>query len=217
MISGLLPHVIDGGVISLQYADDTLLFLKDDLHMANNLKWILLSYEQITGMRINFDKSDLLTIGLEDSWINAYAKIFCCKKGDFPIKYLGVPLHFSKLRKEDLQPIVDKIISRIAGWKGRFLSYAGRLILLKVCLASIPIYLMSIIKFPKWAISMINSQMSHFLWNNNEDCHIYHLANWQLVSKKKELGGFGIPDLRNLNMSLLGSWIFRYNLQSEAI
>jgi hypothetical protein len=217
MISGLLPHVIDGGVISLQYADDTLLFLKDDLHMANNLKWILLCYEQMIGMRINFDKSDLLTIGLEDSRINAYAKIFYCKKGDFPIKYLGVPLHFSKLRKEDLQPIVDKIISRIAGWKGRFLSYAGRLILLKVCLASIPIYLMSIIKFPKWAISMINSQMSHFLWNNNEDCHIYHLANWQLVSKKKELGGFGIPDLRNLNMSLLGSWIFRYNLQSEAI
>jgi retron-type reverse transcriptase len=26
LISGLLPHIIDGGVISLQYADDTLLF-----------------------------------------------------------------------------------------------------------------------------------------------------------------------------------------------
>ena len=172
LISGLLPHVIDGGVISLQYADDTLLFLKDDLDMANNMKWILLCYEQMTGMRINFDKSDLLTIGLEDSRINEYAKIFCCKKGEFPIKYLGVPLHYSNLRKEDLQPIVDKIICRIAGWKGRLLSYAGRLLLLKACLASIPIYLMSIIKFPKWAISMINSQMSHFLWNNNEDSQI---------------------------------------------
>jgi hypothetical protein len=76
---------------------------------------------------------------------------------------------------------------------------------------------MSIIKFPKWAIAMINSQMSHFLWNNNEDCHKYHLAHWQLVAQKKEVGGFGIPDLRNLNMSLLSSWIFRYNLQSDSI
>lgn len=103
----------------------------------------------MTGMKINYDKSDLLTIGVEEERVNELAKIFCCKIGDFPIKYLGVSLHFSKLRKEDLQPVIDKIIKRIAGWKGRLLSYAGRLTLLKACLASIPIYLMSIIKFPK--------------------------------------------------------------------
>ena len=128
-----------------------------------------------------------------------------------------MPLHFTNLRKEDLQPIIDKIIKRIADWKGKLLSYAGRLTLLKAFLASVPIYLMSIIKFPKWAIAMINSQMSHFLWNNNEESHKYHLANWQLVAQKKEVGGFGTPDMRNLNLSLLSSWIFRYGLQSESI
>jgi hypothetical protein len=56
LISGRLPQVIEGGVISLQYIDDTLLFLEDDLEKANNLKWFLLCYEQMTGMRINFDK-----------------------------------------------------------------------------------------------------------------------------------------------------------------
>jgi hypothetical protein len=131
----------------------------------------------MTGMRINFDKNDLLTIGIDEKRVNEYFKIFCCKKSEFPVKYLGVPLHFTNLRQEDIQPIIDKIIKRIAGWKGRLLSCASRLILLKTCLASVPIYLMSIIKFPKWAITMINSQMSHFLWNNNEDCHKYHLAN----------------------------------------
>jgi hypothetical protein len=182
LISGLLPHIIDGGVISLQYADDTLLFLEDDLEKANNLKWLLLCYEQMIGMRINFDKSDILAIGVEESRTQNFSKIFCCKVGEFPIKYLGVPLHYTNLRKEDLQPIIDKIIKRIAGWKGRLLSYAGRLTLLKACLVSIPIYLMSLIKFPKWAIAMINSQMSHFLWNNNKDKHRYHLTNWQLVA-----------------------------------
>ena len=93
--------------------------------------------------------------------------------------------------------MIDKIIKRISGWKGRLLSYAGRLTLLKACLASIPIYLMSIIKFPKWVVNMINSHMARFLWNNNDDKHKYHLAHWQ-VAQKKELGGLVIPDLRNL-------------------
>lgn len=63
-------------MISLQYADDTLLFLEDNLEKADNLKWLLLCFEQMTGMRINFDKSDLLTIGVEESRINEYSKIF---------------------------------------------------------------------------------------------------------------------------------------------
>ena len=171
----------------------------------------------MTGMKINYDKSDLLTIGTDEERVNEFARIFCCKTGEFPLKYLGVPLHFTKLRREDLQPIIDNIIKRIARWKGRLLSYAGRLTLLKACLASIPIYLMSIIKFPRWAIDMINSHMARFLWNNSEEKHRYHLAHWQLVAQKKELGGLGIPDLRNLNLSLLSSWIFRYNLHMHAI
>jgi hypothetical protein len=46
------------------------------------------------------------------------------------------------------------------------MSHATRLALLKSCLASIPIYLMSVIKFLKWAIEAINSQMGNFLWND---------------------------------------------------
>ena len=42
LVSGLMPQVIEGGIISLQYADDTLLFLENDIEKANNLKWLLL-------------------------------------------------------------------------------------------------------------------------------------------------------------------------------
>ena len=38
--------------------------------------------------------------------------------GSFPIKYLGIPLHYDKLRREDIQPLIDKIMKRIAGWRG---------------------------------------------------------------------------------------------------
>jgi hypothetical protein len=217
LISGLLPQVVDGGIISLQYADDTLLFLENNLEKASAMKWLLVCFEQMSGMKINYDKSDLLTIGMDEDSSNSFAKIFCCKKSEFPIKYLGVPLHYSKLRRVDLQPVIDKVIKRIAGWRGRLLSYAGRLTLLRACLASIPIYLLSVIKFPRWAIDMINSHMGHFLWDNSEEKHRYHLANWPLVAQKKEFGGLGIPDLRSLNIALLSAWIFRYQLNKDTI
>jgi len=59
--------------------------------------------------------------------------------------------------------------------------------------------------------------MAHFLWNNSETNHKYHLANWQLVAQRKEIGVLGVPDLINLNLCLLSSWIFRYHLDSSPI
>jgi hypothetical protein len=52
--------------------------------------------------------------------------------------------------------------------------------------------------------------MSHCLWNNSEDAHKYHLAGWKLLTMKKEYEGLGVPDLRELNLCLLGSWIRIY-------
>jgi hypothetical protein len=60
------------------------------------------------------------------------ANLFCCKKQKFPLKYLGVPLHFSMLRREDIQHVVDKVIRRVASWKGRFLSYRGETCYVKI-------------------------------------------------------------------------------------
>jgi hypothetical protein len=62
LIRGLCPNFILGGVVSLQYADDTLLFLEKDVSVAFNLKWILTCFEKISGMRINFHKSELIPI-----------------------------------------------------------------------------------------------------------------------------------------------------------
>jgi hypothetical protein len=180
--SGIIsPGVIPGGIITLQYADDSILFLDNDINMAQNLKWLLTCFEQMFGMHINYHKSDLMTINLSEDEENLFAQVFSCKIGQFPFKYLWVPLHYSKLRKEDLQLVVDKIMKGIAGWRGKLLSYRGRLILLQACIASIPLYLLSILKFPKWSLAMINSHMANFFWDDKDGGHKYHLANWGLI------------------------------------
>jgi hypothetical protein len=113
-------------VISLQYADDTILFSSIDKPLLENLKNTLTLFEQISGMRINFHKSELTPINLKDSQTHDIAHVFSFPVGSFPIKYLGVPLHFEKLKRENIQPLVDKIMQKISGWKGRLLSYATR-------------------------------------------------------------------------------------------
>jgi hypothetical protein len=97
------------------------------------------------------------------------------------------------------------MLKTVAGWRGKLLAYSSRLTLIKECLASIPIYLLSFIKFPKWEVKLIETQMAHCLWNSSEDAHKYHLAGWKHVAMKKEYGGLGVPDLRELNLCLLGS------------
>ena len=86
-----------------------------------------------------------------------FLTFFSCPLVEFPIKYLGIPLHYDNLRKEDIQPLVDKMLKKIAGWRGKLLSYAARVVLIKACLASIPVYLLSFIKFLKWAIRIIHT------------------------------------------------------------
>ena len=113
--------------------------------------------------------------------------------------------------------MVDKLIKWMAGWRGKLLSSAGKLTLVKSCLGNIPIYFLSMIKFAKWAIESINSQIGNFLWNDKEGKHKYHLSNLPSVAQQKEYGGLGIPNLSNLNFCLLASLINRYHLSGATI
>ena len=53
-VGGLVPHLVDGGVSILQYADDTIIFMEHDLAKARNMKLVLCLFEQLTGLKMNF-------------------------------------------------------------------------------------------------------------------------------------------------------------------
>lgn len=217
LVRGLLEDFKPGGIVSLQNANDTILFSIAEDSALRNIKCVLMWYEQISGMCINFHKSELVPLNLEPEEAHRLAHIFSCPLGAFPTKYLGVPLHYDNLSREDIQRLVDKIMKKVAGWRGRLLSLAARAMLLKTCLSSVPVYLLSFIKFPKWAIKILNTHMSNYLWNDSVENHRYHLANWELVSMRKEYGGLGLPNLRDLNISLLASWLKRYKADNDKL
>jgi hypothetical protein len=53
-------------------------------------------------MRINYQKSELIAINMTPEETTPFLENFQCVACQFPIKYLGLPLHFQKLKREDL-------------------------------------------------------------------------------------------------------------------
>jgi hypothetical protein len=75
---GVIPHLVDGGLSFLQYADATILFMENDLEKAKNLKLILSAFEQLSGIKINFHKSELYCFGEAQDHNQLYAELFGC-------------------------------------------------------------------------------------------------------------------------------------------
>ena len=84
------------------------------------------------------------------------------------------------------------------------LSSTAKKTLVQSVLASIPVYMLSFFKFPKWTLKLIDTQLANYLWNDEEGNHKLHVANWPSVCMKKDFGGLGIPNMRDLNVCLLG-------------
>jgi Reverse transcriptase (RNA-dependent DNA polymerase) len=80
-------------IMHLQYIDDILLFIKTDPKMVERVKWSLRIFEGISGLTINFAKSEVIPLNL-DHQIGIYcANLLNCSIGKLSIKYLGIKLH----------------------------------------------------------------------------------------------------------------------------
>ena len=103
LVGGLVPHLVDGGVSILQYADDTIIFMEHDLAKARNMKLVLCLFEQLSGLKINFHKSELFCFGRAKEEQDTYQQLFGCGLGSLPFSYLGIPIHHQKLTNKIME------------------------------------------------------------------------------------------------------------------
>ena len=107
-IEGVIPHLVDGGLSILQYADDTILFMDHDLEKAINMKLILSTFEKLSGLKINFHKSELFGFGEAQEFTTQYVDLFGCEQGSFPIRYLGIPIHYRSLTNAEWKHVEER-------------------------------------------------------------------------------------------------------------
>ena len=161
-IKGVISHLIDDGLSILQYADDTILFMDHDLEKAINLKLLMCAFEQLSGLKINFHKSEIFCFGEVQQCEAQYSQLFGCQSGNYPFKYLGIPMHHRKLSNGDWNIIEKRFEKKLSSWKGKHLSVGGRLVLINSVLTSLVMFMLSFFEVPRGVLEKLEYYRSRF-------------------------------------------------------
>jgi hypothetical protein len=180
-VSGLTPHLVDGGVSILQYADDTIIFMENDLDKALNMKLVLCIFEQLSGLKINFHKSEIFCFGKAKDIEQEYRVLFGCDIGSLPFRYLGIPIHFRKLKNGEWKPVEDRFESKLSSWIGKLLSYGDRLVLINSVLTSLPMFMLSFLEIPKGVRKRLDFFRSRFFGKAAVIRKNIDLTKWNII------------------------------------
>jgi mannosylglycoprotein endo-beta-mannosidase len=168
LLVGLIPDLIDKGVAIMQYAADTVLCISHDPEKAINLKLLLYMFELMSGLKINYQKSEIFMVGGDNTTIEYYSSLFGCQVGSLPMKYLGVPVTYRTLRNSNLDPLDSKFIKKLDAWIGGSNSSGGHLTLVNSSLSSLPSYFISLFYLNKSFLEKVDKHRRCFFWHGKK-------------------------------------------------
>jgi hypothetical protein len=154
-------------------------------------------------MQINLEKSSLMAWRLSDWESLEVPTLFGVqlKSPTEGLKYLGFTLKASGYRKTDWAWLLAKVEKGIISWCNKWLSRAGRLVLLKSIIEAIPVYWTSLAWVPK-GVHKITQMVNRFLWADKEDSIPLVLASEKNMSRPKSNAGWKLKDIFTFAKSL---------------
>lgn len=114
-------------------------------------------------------------------------------------------------------PVVASMKKKLAGWKGRFLSFGGRITLINSILSSLLLYFFSFYKAPRRVLKALTGIQRKFLWGGCADLNKVNWVSWEKVCLPKHKGGLGVKNLELFNISLLSKWRWRCLVDKTAV
>ena len=174
------------------FADDSVLFCKANSQEWGNIQAILELYEKASGKKLDRDKTSLpfsknTSQAAKEHLINL---VGVTPTGCFE-KYLGLPSMVGKSRMTSFSSIKGCIWDRINGWKEKFLSHAGKEVVMKAMLQVIPTKTMSVFKLPKTLCQGINTLLSKFWWGHQNNGSKVAWLKWSKMGLAKQKWGPG--------------------------
>ncbi|XP_028089245.1 uncharacterized protein LOC114289680 [Camellia sinensis] len=202
----------------LFFVDDLILFGKATKSNCECIKNILQDFCTQSGQKVSFLKSKVLfSTNLNTEIQDHLALTLQIPKTTNLGKYLGCPIFHNRPNRATYHFLVEKIQSKLSGWKSKLLSNAGRTTLIKAVNAAIPSYIMQcnylLISTCK-ALDKINRD---FLWGSNTVIRKIHAISWDTVTKPKHFGGLGIRQSNLVNRVAMAKLGWRLQRDKDAL
>ncbi|XP_024634347.2 uncharacterized protein [Medicago truncatula] len=200
-------------VSHLLFADDCFLFFQAEERQAIMMKQILTQYEEASGQAISLPKSEIFySRNVAEPLHQSITNILGVRAVLGTGKYLGLPSMVGRSKKATFSFIKDRVWQKINSWSSKCLSKAGREVMIKSVLQSIPSYIMSIFRLPNQLLDEIEKMMNTFWWghggSNNKGFSNNKGLNWlswEKLSVHKNDGDMGFKDLAAFNVAMLGA------------
>ncbi|XP_058725659.1 uncharacterized mitochondrial protein AtMg01250-like [Vicia villosa] len=100
----------------LQFADDTIFIAEGDTANLWSLKAILRGFELMSGLRINFHKSNFFGIKVGELYLEAASSFLSCKVGSLPFKFLGVRVGDNPRKLSMWKDLLMMLRKRLSVW-----------------------------------------------------------------------------------------------------
>jgi len=96
-------------VSHLQFADDTLLLGVKSWANVRTMRAVLLLFQAMSGLKVNFHKRMLVGVNIPESWLAEASSILNCKVGHVLFMYLGLSIGGSPSRLAFWDHVMDII------------------------------------------------------------------------------------------------------------
>ena len=108
-------------------------------------------------------------------------------------------------------------MKKLAGWKTKFLSFAGRAVLVNSVMSAIPNHVMQAAALPIHLCDKLDKINRDFLWGSTNEKRKMHMVGWGKIIKPQEEGGLGIQSTRAKNLALLAKLNWPLYHEKEAL
>jgi hypothetical protein len=114
------------------------------MESARNLKLLLYIFESVSGLKNNFEKSEVLLVQPDDDKLQVYADLFNFQMGSWPIKYPGIPVCKRRTSVAEMKSVEEKLKKGMEGWMSGSMSIGGRVTKIDACISNSAVYQMSL-------------------------------------------------------------------------